>query len=286
MILIKKISYKIKSQFFKFIETQNLILPNTVSNKRIEIKGSKVYANVNGEDGSKILHSIIGNEIKIGNNSTVNDSKIFGNTKLGFSSFIQSSNISGNFQIGDKCKIKGANTEGEVIVDDYSSLWGPNINVISNQDFPIRIGKFCSIARNVTLQSFNHNFKKISGYYIGRNLFKESWDNEIISKGEIIIKNDVWIGTHCVILGGISIGNGAVIAANSLVNKDVPDYAIVAGSPAKIIGYRFSENIISELLKIKWWDWSIEKIISEKKLFQNQYADEELISIIKNYDSY
>nr|WP_268258242.1 CatB-related O-acetyltransferase [Bacillus massiliigorillae] len=83
-----------------------------------------------------------------------------------------------------------------------------------------------------------------------------SWDN----KGDIIIGNDVWIGYEAVILAGVTIGDGAIIGSRALVTKDVPPYTIVGGMPAKPIRKRFSEQTISSLLEIKWWNWSKEKI--------------------------
>ena len=79
-------------------------------------------------------------------------------------------------------------------------------------------------------------------------------------KGDIIIKNDVWFGYNSLVRNGVTIGNGAIIGANSFVVKDVPDYAIVAGNPAKIVKMRFDEKNIASLLEIAWWDWDIEKI--------------------------
>lgn len=83
-----------------------------------------------------------------------------------------------------------------------------------------------------------------------------SWDN----KGDIVIGNDVWIGYEAVILAGVTIGDGAIIGARTLVTKDVPPYTVVGGMPAKEIRKRFSEETTSALLEIKWWDWSKEKL--------------------------
>jgi acetyltransferase-like isoleucine patch superfamily enzyme len=135
----------------------------------------------------------------------------------------------------------------------------------------INIGSFCSIARNVSIQTYNHNFKKLTSYYIGQNLFKERWHNETVYKqNPMTIKNDVWIGAHCVILGDVTIGNGAVVAANSVITKDVPPYSIVAGSPAKVIGYRFDKKMRVELESLKWWEWPVDKILSNKFLFESE----------------
>ena len=79
-------------------------------------------------------------------------------------------------------------------------------------------------------------------------------------KGDIIIENDVWIGATSTIMSGIKISNGAVVAGGSVVTKDVPPYAIVAGNPAKVVKYRFTEKQIDKLLKISWWDWPEDKI--------------------------
>jgi serine acetyltransferase len=79
-------------------------------------------------------------------------------------------------------------------------------------------------------------------------------------KGDIIIENDVWIGATATIMSGVKISNGAVIGAGSVVTKDVPPYAIVAGNPAKVVKYRFTEEQIEKLLSIAWWDWEEIKI--------------------------
>lgn len=129
------------------------------------------------------------------------------------------------------------------------------------------IGKFCSIAcgAKFLFNSANHAKTSLSTYpfplffeewELDKNNVTESWDN----KGNIIIGNDVWIGFEAVILAGVTIGDGAIIGTRAVVTKDVPPYTIVGGVPAKPIRKRFDNATISELLKIKWWDWSEEKI--------------------------
>ena len=88
-----------------------------------------------------------------------------------------------------------------------------------------------------------------------------------MSKGNIVIGNDVWIGTHSVILSGAKINDGAIVAANSVVTGEIPAYAIVAGAPAKVLKYRFPQNVIDDLLEKQWWNWAIEKIKDEKTFF-------------------
>lgn len=88
-------------------------------------------------------------------------------------------------------------------------------------------------------------------------------------KGQILIQNDVWIGRGSTIMGGVTIHNGAIIAANSVVTKDVEPYSIVGGNPAKIIKYRFEKEIVDKLIMIQWWNWDDKKISNNKKWFNN-----------------
>lgn len=127
------------------------------------------------------------------------------------------------------------------------------------------IGKFCSIGPNVVIGYGDHPVKYLSTsplFYYGTKMF----DIQIAKKDyfdhhrKVVIQNDVWIGANAFIRNGVTVGNGAVIAAGAVVTKNVPDYAIVGGVPAKIIKYRFDEKVISELLQEQWWNWPIEKI--------------------------
>ncbi len=129
------------------------------------------------------------------------------------------------------------------------------------------IGKFCSIAcgARFIFNSANHAMTSLSTYPfplffeewgLERKNVTDSWDN----KGDIVIGNDVWIGYEAVIMAGVTVGDGAIIGTRALVTKDVPPYTIVGGVPAKAIRKRFSEEPISSLLEIKWWNWSKERI--------------------------
>lgn len=129
------------------------------------------------------------------------------------------------------------------------------------------VGRFCSIAcgAKFIFTSANHTQKSLSTYtfplfYEEQGLDKEgitdAWDH----KGDIIIGNDVWIGYEAVIMSGVTIGDGAVVGARALITKDVPPYTVVGGVPAKVIKRRFSDEIIAELLTLKWWDWPLDKI--------------------------
>ena len=129
------------------------------------------------------------------------------------------------------------------------------------------IGKFCSIAcgTKFLFNCANHALKSLSTYTFP--LFYEEWELEKSNittawdnKGDIVIGNDVWIGYEAVIMAGVHIGDGAIIAARAGVMKDVPPYTTVGGTPAKEIRKRFDAEIIEQLLILKWWDWSTDKI--------------------------
>ena len=129
------------------------------------------------------------------------------------------------------------------------------------------IGKFCSIAcgTKFLFNCANHTLKSLSTYTFP--LFYEEWELEKANittawdnKGDIVIGNDVWIGYETVIMAGVHIGDGAIIAARAVVTKDVPPYTIVGGTPAKEIRKRFDAEVIQQLLILKWWNWSTDKI--------------------------
>lgn len=131
----------------------------------------------------------------------------------------------------------------------------------------LKIGKFCSIAcgAKFLFTSANHSMRSLSTYPFP--IFFEEWELDVgnitdawDNKGGIIIGNDVWIGYEAVILSGVTIGDGAVIGTRAVVTKDVPPYTVVGGIPAKPIRKRFSEDVVSALLRLQWWDWEERRI--------------------------
>ncbi len=142
----------------------------------------------------------------------------------------------------------------------------------------VKIGSFCSIASNVKIVAATHpinqfvsthpsfySILKQAGFsFVNTQLFNEY---RTIDGWYAIIGNDVWIGSDVTLLGGIRIGDGAVILSSSVVTKDIEPYSIVGGVPAKHLKYRFEPNIIKKLLEIKWWNWGFEKIKSRAKYF-------------------
>ena len=127
------------------------------------------------------------------------------------------------------------------------------------------IGKFCSIADQVTIfVGGNHRTDWVSTYpfRVMFDLPGKFQNGHPASCGDVIIGSDVWIGYNATILSGRTIGHGAVIAAQSVVSRDVPPYIVVGGNPAKMIKQRFSDEQISALLEIAWWDWPLNDILA------------------------
>ena len=140
----------------------------------------------------------------------------------------------------------------------------------------LKIGRFCSIAcgAKFLFTSANHAMRSLSTYPFP--IFFEEWGLDVKeitnawdNKGGIVIGNDVWIGFEAVILSGVTIGDGAVIGTRAVVTKDVPPYTIAGGVPAKLIRKRFSDDVISELLKIQWWNWSENRIRKNMEAIQS-----------------
>lgn len=126
------------------------------------------------------------------------------------------------------------------------------LNIISfNNKSKLMVGFFCSIAEKVTfLLDVEHHMDYISSYPFNAKIFDGC--DEAFSKGDIVIDDDVWIGYGATIMAGVHVGQGAVVAAGAVVTKDVPPYAIVGGVPAKVIKYRFTDEIIEALMKVDY----------------------------------
>jgi virginiamycin A acetyltransferase len=157
--------------------------------------------------------------------------------------------------------------------DDFENVENFEKNVRYHFDFTgdrLKIGKFCMIASDVSfiMNGANHLTEGISSYPFA--VFGGDWANAMEGKtypnrGDIVVGNDVWLGYKSVVMSGVTIGDGAIIGAYSVVTKDVPPYAIVGGNPAKIIRKRFSDFDIERLLTLAWWDWDFDKISQHVK---------------------
>lgn len=192
---------------------------------------------------------------------------------------VQFSNISGKVQVGSNSVINKVDMYGEVEIGSNTTINGPN-SEIHTLLHAVNIGNFCSIASNTSIRDHNHNLKSCTSYFIKHHVLGGNYGDDVVSKGPVVIKNDVWIGTQTVILSGVTIGNGAVIGANTVVDKDIPPYAIAVGSPAKVIKYRFDEEIIEKLLEIQWWKWSIDRIRRNHGLFEGDLTVDKINNIV------
>lgn len=142
----------------------------------------------------------------------------------------------------------------KVQVGDYSYGW-LDVRTFSDPIESLKIGRFCSIADGACfLLGGNHRMSTVSTYSFGSVILGDEPEDFALSRGPIIVEDDVWIGTRAVILSGVRIGQGSVVGAGSVVGRDVPAYSIVAGNPAQVIKMRFGPEIVRELMA--WADYS------------------------------
>lgn len=139
----------------------------------------------------------------------------------------------------------------------------------------LEIGSFCSIANGATvLLGGEHRSKWISTFPFDRKyLVNPKLPHSSFAKGGVIIGNDVWIGHDALILSGTEIGDGAIIAARSVVRGKVEPYSIYAGTPARLVRFRFTEDEIDSLMKIRWWDWEDSRIAEQSHLLLSGNMD-------------
>jgi virginiamycin A acetyltransferase len=169
---------------------------------------------------------------------------------------------------------KGSHLEGKVSVGRGTYLVRSD-ELIGN----VSVGNFCAIARDVTVQARDHMMTRPS---IQMRFYDEYFGSSLpfVTKGPTRIGNDVWIGTGSIILSGVEIGDGAVVGAGSVVTHDVDPYAIVAGVPAENKKWRFAKETRDKLLDINWWDWDDEKILRNKKFFNENLEEHDDFSNI------
>lgn len=133
----------------------------------------------------------------------------------------------------------------------------------------LSIGDYCSIAADVGIfLGGEHHPEWVSTYPFGAIWHEHDNVDQPRSRGNVTIGNDVWIGRNAIIMSGVTIGDGAVIAARSLVVKDVPPYGIVGGNPAKLIRHRFAPDVVEQLRAIAWWTWPEERVRRAAPLLQ------------------
>jgi acetyltransferase-like isoleucine patch superfamily enzyme len=221
---------------------------------------------------STLIH---GSNIRIYGKAILLRTSIKSNTTIYNSTTLVDSSLAGNNKIGRECSIVGSEIGAFSYVSDNSTI----LNT--------KVGKFCSIAAHLNIGLAEHPIYTISTSpifysktnFFGVNLVEETKFQEF-KKSEI--GNDVWIGFNVFIKAGIKIGNGSIIAAGSIVTKDVEPYSIVGGNPARFIRYRFSPEVINFLEELHWWDLDFAQIIKYEDIFKGETLEIETLYKIKN----
>lgn len=164
-------------------------------------------------------------------------------------------------------------TRPNILVGDYTYYDDPDgperfeSNVLYHFDFigdRLVIGKFCSIGAGTkfVMNGGNHHTTWLTTYPFP--IFGHGWEAAMPAswpnKGDTVVGNDVWFGHDALVMPGVTIGDGAIVATRAVVTRDVPPYAIVGGNPATVLRYRFDEATIARLLAVRWWDWDAAKI--------------------------
>lgn len=185
------------------------------------------------------------------------------------------------------CFLKNMVKNPNIIIGDYT--YYNDFETVTNFEKNVKylfdfigdqliIGKFCMIASDVTfiMNGANHLSNAISAYPFA--IFGQDWSDAMEgksypTKGNTAIGNDVWIGYNATIMPGVKIGDGAIVAANAVVTRDVEPYSIVGGNPANEIRKRFPQEKVEVLLDIQWWNWDIEKITKNVQLLSGENID-------------
>ena len=168
----------------------------------------------------------------------------------------------------------------KIIIGKYSSINGPNTHILSFFN-DVVIGNYTSIAMGVKILDYNHKVTSISTSRI-QKLMNINSEADYNSKGPIIIGNDVWVGMDCIVLSGVTLGNGCIVSANSTVTKNVEPYSIVGGSPARVLKMRFSKDIIEKLEQIEWWKLDVDALLPYQRIFSKDKLSIEDLMLLES----
>jgi len=172
---------------------------------------------------------------------------------------------------------------GMLIVGEHSYIPPACVLVFAGDRARVTVGKWCSLAGEIKIMpGGNHRTDTVTTYPIQRQFCLEGMEQagQPWSKGDVTIGNDVWIGRGAKILGGVTIGDGAVVAAWSVVTRSVPPYTVVGGVPARALRQRFSAEIVESLLRIRWWDWE-DAVVLERV---DELTSNDLTAFAQRYD--
>ncbi|QDZ01193.1 CatB-related O-acetyltransferase [Nitratireductor mangrovi] len=173
--------------------------------------------------------------------------------------------------------LKNLITRPTIEVGDYTYYDDPlgperfeEHNVLYHFDFVgdrLVIGRYCAIAANTRfiMNGANHDMRGFSTFPfpIFGGAWRDAFDPAVLAaghRGDTVVGNDVWFGMEALVMPGVTIGDGAVVAARAVVGSDVPPYAVVAGNPARIVRMRYDEETARRLLAVAWWDWPVDKV--------------------------
>lgn len=166
----------------------------------------------------------------------------------------------------------------------YNSSIGRYSYIYNSKVINAEVGQFCSIAEDCTIGGGAHPVNWVSTspvFYTGKNSLKANFSNNSFDEyARTIIGNDVWIGSKCLVKGGVKIGDGAIVGMGSVVTHDIPPFEIWAGNPAKFIRKRFTEDVVEKIQDIKWWNWSENELKQFGDLFKDPF---ELISVVNSF---
>jgi virginiamycin A acetyltransferase len=235
----------------------------------------------------EITESIIHSSAHLDKFSKVQNSELKKNTAIYRFAWVKNSIIGENSSLGDFSKVDESIFGPYTRIGRFNHIYqshfgnhsytGPNTVIMHAQ-----IGQFNSISWNVSIGGANHDYKRVTGHSFLYNDYDDLRPNEIPIPynrfdSPCILGNDVWVGSGAVILRNVIIGHGAVIGSNAVVTNNVPPYSVVVGSPARVIKYRFEEDVINRLLEIQWWDLPDETILDNFELFSS-YPDDYVLN--------